>query len=100
ESRSVLLEVTLLLECRVSLGVGRPLGSVDGEVRLREHGTERRSQQLVAFERVERLRLRRRQRRDAAPLPLRRRERRRVDRERLRRLEATLDPVETGGDEA
>ena len=62
--------MTLLLECRVSRGVGRPLGAADGEVRVGERRAERAEQQLVGGERIERFLLRRGQAYDPTPRPL------------------------------
>ena len=39
--------MTLLLECRVSRGVGRPFGAPDGEVRLGQHRAERARRGIV-----------------------------------------------------
>ena len=80
-------------------GVGRPLRAADGEVGAGEHRPERAREHVVGGERVERLRLGRRQRPDAAPLALVLAERRRVDLDRLGRLEPALEAVEPGGDQ-
>src|SRR3954466_7962884 len=60
-SVSVLLEVTLLLECRVSRGIGRPPGTVEGEVGLGEDVSQRAGEQGVGSKCVQCLLLGRRE---------------------------------------
>ena len=56
--RSVLLEVTLLLECLVSRGVGLPLRAPYGHVGVGQFRAQRAEQQPVAGQRGERLHVR------------------------------------------
>src|SRR5437762_1277604 len=88
------------LELLVLLGVGGRLGTANLQVFGRQRRAEGSRQDLVLLERIERLGRRQREAADAAPLALLLGEVARVLVDRLTRVEATLDAIEGGGDQA